>query len=420
MGKKRLLWQLYPSYLLITLVSLLVATLYASGELRKFYYDQAAADLRSRAGLLEEQIARQLTSQNSDRIDQLCDRLGEAASTRITVILPSGKVVGDSEKSPHKMDNHADRPEVIDAIAGGSSPSVRFSHTLGEEMMYVAIPVLRDGRMIGILRTAIPVTSIDRELGAIRLRIVIGGVVVALLAAGVSLFMSRRISGPLERLKRGAEEFAKGDFSQRLPTGNSLEIAALAETMNQMAAELNERFVTVVRQRNELEAILSGMVEGVLAVDSSYRIVRFNKNGEKLLGLDEDAVRGRSFEEVVRSSQIQNLVKDVCSRGEPIEAEIVFRVNEERHLYVHGTVLRDIGPPDSEGAGVGVLLVLHDVTRLRRLEKVRRDFVANVSHELKTPITSIKGFVETLLDGVWTILAMRNDFCESCWHMPIG
>ncbi len=403
MRKKRLLWQLYPSYLLITLVSLLVATLYMSGELRSFYYDRAAADLKSRAWLLEERFAAEGVSGRTDRIDQLCIRLGEASATRITVVLPDGKVVGDSEESPAKMDNHADRPEIIDAMAGRSRPSVRFSYTLGKDMMYVAIPVRRGGRTISILRTSIPVTSIDRALGAIRLRMVAGGLVVALLAAGVSLFISRRITRPLERLKHGAEEFARGDFSHKLPAGNSLEIAALAETMNQMAAELDERLRTLLRQRNEREAILSGMVEGVLAVDSEQRLIGLNRAGALLLGVDAELVRGRSLPEVVRNAHLQKLVAKVLSDGVPIEEEIVLHGAQQRFMHVHGTVLRDVGPTGAEGAETGALVVLHDVTELRILENFRRDFAANVSHELRTPITSIKGFVETLLDG-----AMHN------------
>ena len=404
MRKKRLLWQLYPSYLLITLVALLIATLYASSELRKFYYDRTAADLYSRAWLLEEQIADQLLASNdSKHIDPLCDRLGEASSTRITVVLPSGKVVGDSENPPEQMDNHADRPEIVDALSGRSHASARFSHTLGKDMMYVAIPVERGGETIGILRTSIPVTSIDRALGTIRLRIVIGGLVVALLAAGVSLLMSRRISRPLEQLKRGAEEFAHGDFSRKLSVGNSLEIAALAETMNQMAAELDERLRTVLRQSNEREAILSGMVEGVLAVDSQQRLISLNRAGARLLGVDEEEVRGRSPQEIIRNPQLQKLINEVSATGEPAEDEIVFRGADERCLLVHGTILQDIGPNDAARSAGGVLVVLHDVTQLRKLENMRRDFVANVSHELRTPITSIKGFVETLIDG-----AMRD------------
>jgi len=399
MRKKRLLWQLYPSYLLVTLAALLIATLYASGELRKFYYDRTAADLESRAWLLEEQVIDQLVLQHPDQIDQLCNRLGKASSTRITMVLPTGEVVGDSEESPAKMDNHADRPEIIDAMAGYSRPAVRFSHTLGEDMMYVAIPVERDGKILGILRTAIPVTSIDLALGVIRLRITIGGLVVALLVAGVSLLMSRRISRPLEQLRRGAEEYANGDFSRKLPTGNSLEIASLAETMNQMAVELDERLRTVLHQRNEREAILSGMVEGILAVDSGQRLTSLNQAGARLLGIDASVVRGRSLQEIVRNPQLEKLITDVSSKGESIEDEIVLHITDERYLHVHGTVLQDMGAPEVETPGSGVLVVLHDVTQLRRLEKVRRDFVANVSHELRTPITSIKGFVETLLDG---------------------
>jgi two-component system phosphate regulon sensor histidine kinase PhoR len=395
----RLLWQLYPSYLLITLVSLLVATLYASGALRDFFYDRTAADLRSRAWLLEEEFGDQLVAGRSEHIDELCKWLGETSSTRITVILPTGKVVGDSDESPANMENHAHRPEVMDALAGGSGAFVRFSHTVSQDMMYVAIPVRRGGQTVGILRTSIPVTSIDRRLRAIQLRIAAGGLVVALLAAVVSLLVSRRISRPLEQLKRGAEQFARGDLAHKLPAGNALEIAALAETMNQMAAELDKRLRTVVRQRNEREAVLSSMVEGVLAVDSQQRLISLNQAAARLLGVKAELARGRSLQEAIRNPQLQNLVAEVFAKGGPSEGEIPLYGTEERYLHANGTILRDTDTAGAEGPGVGALVVLHDVTELRRLDSIRRDFVANVSHELRTPVTSIKGFVETLLDG---------------------
>lgn len=399
MRRTRLLWQLYPSYLLITLLSLLMVVWYGSDALRQSYHERTAADLESRAWLLEEQIGNAMRSPQSDQVDALCSRLGQKTATRITVVLPSGKVLGDSEGVPEEMDNHAERAEIKAALAGRVVPQVRTSRTLGQDMMYVAVPVRRDGKTIGVLRTAMPVTAMDQALRAIQWKIALGGAVVALLAAGVSLFVSRRISRPLERLKRGAQGFAQGNLSDKLPVGDSQEIAALAETLNQMAAELDERIRTVERQRNERDAILSSMVEGVLAVDSRQRLISLNEPGARLFGVDAQTVLGRQLREVVRNPQLHTLVADVLSRGEPIQDDIVLDDVPQRLLRAQGTVLRDSGPGDPKGLETGALVVMHDVTRLKKLENIRRDFVANVSHELKTPITSIKGFVETLLEG---------------------
>jgi len=419
MRRRRLFWQLYPSYLLITLPTLLTVVLYGSGALRDFYYDRVAEDLESRAWLLEEQIAAQLPpegpiadskalEQARRAIDPLCKRLGEKlaeklgheSSTRITVVWPSGKVVGDSEGSPADMDNHARREEIQHAMAGRIRRSVRTSPTLRLKMMYLAIPIQRREETIGILRTSIPVTEIDHATWEIQWKIAIAGLVVVVIAAGVGLVISRRISRPLERLRHAAERLARGDLSERLPTGDSQEIASLADTINQMAAELDWRIRTALRERNQREAILSSMVEGVLAVDARQRLISLNQAGANLLNVDAEAVLGRSLQDIVRNPELEKLLADVLRDGRPIEDEFVLDEGDrERFLSAQGTVLHDVEAADTREHQTGALVVLHDVTRLKRLENVRRDFVANVSHELKTPITSIKGFAETLLDG---------------------
>jgi two-component system phosphate regulon sensor histidine kinase PhoR len=260
--------------------------------------------------------------------------------------------------------------------------------------MYLAIPVVYDGEIIAALRTSISMAEFQDTLRAIQLRIALGGLVVALLMAGVSLLISRRITRPLEQLQRGAERFGRGDLTHKLPVADSREIGALAETLNQMAAELDDKLRAVVRQRNEREAILSSMVEGVLAVDSRERLIRFNDAAARLLGIDAARAEGRTIQELVRNVSLHKLVGDVLTSQSPQEGEMLLRDGGERFLRVQGTVLR--GTAEGE---YGALLVFHDVTPLKRLERVRRDFVANVSHELRTPVTSIKGFVETLLDG---------------------
>ncbi len=398
MRKRRLLWQLYPSYLLITLASLAVVAFYASWALRQFYIERTGEDLKSRAWLAEAQFRPLLAAKeiDRDRIDKLCKELGEKAKTRLTVILPDGKVVGDSEESPQNMENHKDpeRKEIMKALAGDVGNSLRFSDTIKETLCYVAVPCRQDGKIVGVVRAAVPLTAIDQAVSQIRLHIALWSLLVAALLTAVGLLHSRRIARPLEQLKQGAERFARGDLTHRLPVADSLEIGALAEMLNHMAAELDDKLRAVVRQRNEREAILSSMVEGVLAIDAEDRVIRINQAAARLINTDPARAEGRTLPEIIRSTELYRLVDAVMASQKPAESEIVLRGTDERVLHVHATVLQD----GREGRR-GVLLVLHDVTELKRLEKVRRDFVANASHELRTPVTAIKGFVETLLDG---------------------
>jgi two-component system phosphate regulon sensor histidine kinase PhoR len=400
MRKKRLLWQLYPAHLLIMLVSLTAVAWYASSALRTFYLEQTAAGLEARALLVEDQFRSKIAESNFQLIDTLCKEFGKKASTRITVILPNGQVAGDSDESPQKMDNHADRPEVISALAGRTGTSQRYSYTLKESRKYVAVPLKQDDKIIGVLRTSISMNVVDQAVAAIQLRIAMGGFMIDILMAAISLWISRRITRPLEHLRIGAKRFARGNLTHKLPLSGSQEISDLADTLNQMAAELDEKIRDIVQQRNEREAILSSMIEGVLAVDTQERLIRLNQTAARLIGVDPARAQGRMLQEVVRNLDLQQLVTNVLATQQPHEDEILLHDNGngERYLHAHGTILRD----DQEKA-VGALVVLHEVTRLKKLEKVRRDFVANVSHELRTPVTSIKGFVETLLDG-----AMNN------------
>ena len=273
MAVRRLLWQLYPAYLLITALSLLAVGWYASREARDFYLARTAEDLEARARLVEGELRGRLASGGPGAVGDFCRRLGRDGATRLTVILPDGRVAGDSHEDPAAMENHAGRPEVRAALAGAVGSATRHSDTLDEDMMYVAVPAREDGRVAAVVRTAVPLTHITRALRVIYLQIGVGGLAVAVLAAVVGLVVYRRMSRPLEKIRLGAERFARGELEARLDVSDGGEAARLAEALNRMAE------------------------------------------------------------------------------------------------------------------------------RLRRLETVRQEFVANVSHELKTPITSIKGFVETLLDG---------------------
>jgi len=395
MIKKTLHHQIYLSYLLITFIALGAIGWYSLSSLRDFLYDRTEDGLASRAALVRVQTRDHFQSGRWEKLRETAKELGRAGAMRVTLMRPSGKVAGDSHEDPAVMDNHATRPEMEQALKGETGASRRYSHTVKTELMYVAVPVMQGDNVIGVVRTAVPLTLIHETLEEITFQIVLAGLVIALIATPISLFMSRRLSRPLLAMKEHAQRFAAGDLRSRIHVSGPRDIEDLAQVLNAMAAQLHERIRTITAQRNEQEAILASMVEGVIAVDGDEHIISLNQAAARFLGVRPQDAQGRSVQEVFRHSQIQEFVQRALKSVETVESDIVLdRPEDERYLQAVGTVLRD--PHD---ATIGAVIVLNDVTRLRRLETMRRDFVANVSHELRTPITSIKGFVETLLNG---------------------
>lgn len=236
--------------------------------------------------------------------------------------------------------------------------------------------------------------DLDDALRRAYQHLALAGLAVAACAAFVSRVVARNVSGPLEAIKQGAERFAKGELKSRLYVSHLDEVGELAQSLNRVAVQLEERVRTAVGQRNELEAVLSSMTEGILVLDDEQRVVRVNDAASRLLGASSETSTGRSVQEVVRNIQLQELIAATIREGADRSAEISMHIDGERIVHTYTRILTD-----AEERHTGMLVVLHDVTHVRRLENVRKDFVANVSHELKTPITSIKGFVETLLEG---------------------
>ncbi|KPJ77762.1 MAG: hypothetical protein AMJ54_06180 [Deltaproteobacteria bacterium SG8_13] len=392
--KRRLVWHLFPSYLLITIFSLVAVTWYATEALQRFYLNQTQQDLQARAHLLEKQIISLLSPLDAEVVDAICKELGQLSATRITVILPDGAVIGDSRDTPRFMDNHANREEVVAALGGGIGKSMRYSNTLQQRMMYVAVPLMKADRVVVVVRTSVSVSSLDEAMNSIRLKIALGVLVIALLAAGVSFYISRRISQPIERIREGAQHFSSGNLAHRLPAVGVEEMAGLAEALNRMAVQLDDRLKTVVRQRNELEAVLSSMLEGVAAVDQNELIIRMNQAAGRMFDCDPSDATGRHIQEVIRNLALQRFVLGALSSGKAVEDDFIVYRGGERVLNVRCSPLFD-----ASNRQIGTLLVISDVTQLRHLENVRSDFVANVSHEIKTPLTAIKGFVETLQQG---------------------
>ncbi|MBX7259469.1 MAG: cell wall metabolism sensor histidine kinase WalK [Candidatus Hydrogenedentes bacterium] len=394
MARRSLLWQLFPLLVLVTVVSLLACTLYFTQTLHDFYLNETRKSLESRANIVRLLEGDLFFTAPPEELDALCKELGKASGIRITLVKLDGSVLADSEGLPADMENHATRPEIQEAFAGNVGKAERFSNTLGKTTCYVAVPVYRNGKVEGVARVSVPLEAVEVTLREAYRHIALGFLVIALLASVLGLAVSRRITRPIEQMRQSARRYAQGDLSARLRVPNTTELGQLAEAMNHMALQLQERIGTVERQRNELEAVLSSMVEGVVAVDTEERILNINTAAAELFHVVPAKAVGKMLHEVIRNTEVQRIAESVHRVNEPIARDILLTYQTERFVHVHATPLAN-----ADGKSIGGLIVFHDITELRRLENARRDFVSNVSHELKTPITSIKGYAETLLDG---------------------
>ena len=361
---------------------------------KSFYHTQTARELQARAVLLRAEVAPLEFSTEQTGIDSLCKALGHASGTRVTVMLPSGVVIGDTDEDPSNMENHATRPEIQQALAGQTGTATRYSHTVHKTMMYTAVPILAGDRLIGVIRTSIPLADIDETFGSIYIKVIGGLALIALLAAAISFYIARRLTRPLVSMTLAAGRFAHGEFDHPLPAPTSRELGDLSQTMNQMAAQLDQKIRTITDQRNERDAVLTSMVEGVIAVDPEERIISVNRAASAMLGIDRTATIGHYLQEVIRVAELHRFVDTLLRTRASQDSQFELQGVESR-------IVQALGAPlvNERGQNMGGVVVLHDITRLHRLEQVRRDFVANVSHELRTPITSIKGFVETIRDG---------------------
>jgi len=386
---------IFSAFLVVLLSALAAMTVLTSKTVEHLYAERIQTGLLAQAGLARMLFPDTGGPPDTAAAAELCARVRAETGARVTLVLPSGEALADTDRPPEGLDNHADRPEIRGAMESGAGVARRRSGSLGGETIYAAVAVPRPPAMpAAVLRLAVPATEMRAALGRLRFFILAIGASAALLAVLASALVARRISGPLNAVKAGMLRYAQGDFSRPVRVSRPGEIASLCEAMNAMAARLDDRIRTVVKERNQQEAILSSMVEGVIAVDTEGRVVSHNEAAVRLTGIPLTTGPDAHLARIAPGSPLSQFVTQILTSPAPRESEFGSLSQGGRILQVHGSVLRD-----AAGSRLGAVVVLNDVTRLRRLEQVRRDFVANVSHELRTPVTSIKGFVETLLDG---------------------
>ena len=409
MAKKKIIRQLFLPFIFVIVFPLIAIGWYSFNTLESFYLEETENNLYAKAMLFKPMVISSMNSgtESAALLQDLITKLDKKTGTRITIMIPDGTIIADSQEEPNIMDNHASRSEMRNALIGEIGASIRYSNTLQISMMYLAVPLKDNDQLKGVLRLSVSIASIDNTLNGLLIKIFSMVFIIFILAAVLTVYISRKVSRPLEELTHGAENFARGDFDHKLPEPDSEEIARLARAMNIMADGLDERINTITRQNNEQQAILQSMIEGVIAIDLSENIININNAALDLLGLSQTETIGKSIQETIRNSSLQNIIAKTLKKNKSYEGEITLQLNRERFISYSSSVLKG-----ASGQSIGVLLVLNDLTNIRRLEKIRSDFVANVSHELRTPITSIKGFVETLSHGAINNQEDANRFLE--------
>jgi two-component system phosphate regulon sensor histidine kinase PhoR len=367
---------------------------------------QADRALHVQAALLRELVAPSPSGQVPADLADRVRRLGAETGARLTVVASDGVVLADSQADPSTMDNHAARPEFVQAARDGLGRATRTSATVRSDMSYLVLRVGTADRPQAFVRAAFPVSELRAELNRLRLVVIAGAVVAASLGLVASTVLVRRMTSPLEEVLVAAGSYAAGDYRPQVTPEGSDDVAQIAGAFNRMTLDLRGQMATLTDERNRLQAILGAMVEGVVAVDSTQLVVHANRAAARILGVDAGSTAGRRLWEVTRLRPILDAVAAALQSGAEARSEArALSQPQEVVVEVVVTPLRDAG-----GQVSGAVVVLHDVTELRRLETVRRDFVANVSHELKTPLQAIQGLVETVLDDGAMDAGVRQRF----------
>lgn len=324
--------------------------------------------------------------------------LSRRALARVTLVDATGQVLADSavqDRDLASIENHRTRPEIEQAIATGSGTDMRASHTTGDRTLYRAVRLNEPNTTSSplYLRLGLPMTTLEQELTKLKRNLTLAFGSAFLIAVGLSIWLARSLTKPLSDMATAARQLAGGNYSVRIQTSSRDEVGLLAATLNHMTDELRSKIEELSEDRAQLLAMLTSMVEGVMVLDYKGRILQVNPALERMFGVTRAETRGRPSLEVFGHSELNALVSSVLATRTGQKDEIILTPSG-RCLDVEASVAG--GEQDNEACAV---LVFHDITELRRLENIRKDFVANVSHELRTPLTSIKGYVEALLDG---------------------
>jgi len=403
MWRSRMFWRLFLTFGTLPVAAVALVGVAFLSRVEQHFLEQLEDSLRGKAVLVHAAVEDRADLPRR-RLEARIRDLRREIHTRITLIADDGSVLADSEEDAATMENHAARPEVRSARDGRFGMATRHSTTVGEPMMYLTMRT-GDAQRIAFVRVALPLGKIDAQLAGLRRIVGSTALLAGVTAVVLAFWFARRISQPLHELTAGAELVAAGEYGHKVYVGGRDEPDMLAAAFNHMSERLAQQFAQLAEDRQQLRAVLRGMVEGVIAIDAEQRILFANDRAGQLLEFSAQGAVGRRLWEVVRHRPIQEAARYALARAEPHSAELNGTSPAARNLMLH--VAQMAGSPTP-----GAVLVLHDITDLRRLERMRQEFSANVSHELKTPLAVIKAATETLLDGAVDDHEHRTAFLE--------
>lgn len=345
---------------------------------------------------------------NIEDMHRLAQRYGQMLNVRVTFLRADGTVLGDSEGDPRAMESHADRPEVRQALdeASKTDETIRYSTTVEEQLLYIASPVVRSGETVGVVRLAISLETIRASTRRIGFILLVGMIGLILAAGRVSSGLAQGITRPIEEMTRVARGIERGDFSHlSVRIRSQDELGQLGQAIHHMSVSLQQQWDTIRKSEDRLKSVIETMPSGLSLIDAAGRIQLVNPALERLIGLQADDIDKEPYTRLAPMSQLDELIEECFETKASIREELHIFYPEERILEANVAPIAG----DDDHRFAGVVVVLHDMTTIRRLEKMRSEFVANVSHEIKTPITAVIGFTETLLDG-----ALEDE--ETCRH----
>ncbi|EAG3842883.1 PAS domain-containing protein [Listeria monocytogenes] len=393
---KKLWLKIGLSFFILFFVVMVIVGVF-SGELMKSTY------LNMKESQLEDDAKILLQTTNMENLDldkdaatiqKSLDPLGEDIDARITVIDSEGDVVVDTKKDPEKLDNHMNRPEVTDILKKGESVgiSIRESDSLGYSMLYVAVPVKHQGKTDGVLRISISLESVDAAVAKLwgNLALIFG--IALVIIAAISVFIARKITRPVREIIEVSTDLANHKYDSRIHGKISGELQDLSISVNTLAESLETQMFEIKQNEQRLNAIVQNLVSGVMLINVDKQVIMTNRTMYQILG--ETEITGKPFYEVIKSFALSQLIEGTFETKTIQQKEIILYF--PREMILDASVSPILG---ENGEITGIILLLHDITQIRHLENVRSEFVTNVSHELKTPVTALKGFAETLLDG---------------------
>jgi two-component system phosphate regulon sensor histidine kinase PhoR len=368
-----------------------VLGIYLTNSVRNSQLDNLRFHLEQEAKIVAEASLPAFLGQG-DSQDTLAKKLGKEIDTRITIIAPDGTVLGDSDENPSTMENHATRPEVKDALTSGLGEITRYSTTLNEQMMYVAVPITSQGRVLGIARVALPITNVENSESLVTRIIFLATVIITILAILAAGLIARTTTRPIRQLTKASKRIAAGQFGQKITVSTKDEIGQLAQAFNEMSSNLKTTVEVISTEKTKLASVLSNMADGVILTDVEGNIVLANPAAGKLFGFKEPDAVSKPLIEVVHDHEVDGILK-LCLKTRQ-EQTTQFESGITRRF------VRAIAVPIYKQSRLnGVLLLLQDLTELKNLQTMRRELVGNISHELRTPIAGIKAMAETLQNG---------------------